>query len=160
MEYHFYILPLLEKHDHQKYCYSYNDQPENLDHILCNTNIEEKFKKNELCLKCAFYAQLWYDHMILERKQFHITETKTKTKSESKFAFHQFDISDKYQNIDHPTLQFISHQKAKEALTTLSAKRAYKQSDIDAYDKSMEILQYINEMYEKYKILIFYETYL
>lgn len=156
MEYHFYILPLIENHDNQKYCYSYNDQPENLDHILSHTDIEEKFRSNQLCLKCAFYTQLWYDQMILEKKIFTFTSKKNKL---SPFEFSNIHISDQYKNINHPTLYFISPQKAKEALSTLSTKRVYKQNDIDAYDKSMEILQYINEMYNKYKIVIFYETY-
>ena len=151
-QYHFYVIPYIENHNDEKYCYGYNEQPENLEHLLSTTLLENQYECKHLCMKCAFYAQLWYNELILEKKVFTYS-------SLSKFGFHQIGISDKYKNISHPTLQFVSYEKVKSVLQTYSSKRAYKSMDIKAYDTTIEVLTWICEMYEKYKILIFYEEY-
>jgi hypothetical protein len=151
MEYQFYLLPTFEKHEEKKYCYSFDQTPENINQLLINSHIEKQFENKELCTKCAFHCQLWYDDMILERKKF-IYSPKSFL---SKYSFNQFDFI--YDQIDHPTIHCISYEKVKNVFQELSKKRAYKQSDIDAYDKTMEILKWINEMYEKYKVCICYE---
>ena len=156
MEYIFYIIPFIENHDSTKHiCYSFHQQPKDIEHILSNTTIEDNFQSNQLCLKCAFYCQLWYDSMILEKRTF----TYSLKSMNSKYAFKEFDLISDYENVTHPTLHYISPIKASNTLHTLLTKRAYTTKDIEAYDKTIEIVKYINDMYQKYKILIFYEEY-
>ncbi len=155
MEYYIYIIPFVEKHDHLKYCYSYDRKPENLDHILSNTDIEDKFQSNKLCLKCAFFANLWYDQMIIEKKNF------TYKIKDSKYELKEFDITiDSDFDLDpYSTMHYVSSDKVEKLLQTLSMKRVYKAKDIYAYDKTIEILEYMKDMYKKYKVRIFYEEY-
>ncbi len=147
-QYHFYVILHKDDHEENKYCYGFNEEPQNLDHILSTTLIEEQFGSKHLCKKCAFYTQLWYDELLFEdgKKVY----TYSQKAHNSKFALSQMNIVGTYKNVNHRTLQFIDPIKAKSALQRLSSQRAYKDSDIKAYDTTMEILTFVNQIYDPF----------
>lgn len=156
MEYILYIMPFFEKHDQNKYCFNLENSPENLETFILNSNIETRFQENKCCLKCAFYSQLWYNEMILEKKEFKYTYKSYL----SKYSIKNYDIISNYNNINHITMVYINPDKAKSVYNQLLKERAYKLSDISAYDTTKELLEYVIEKYDKYKILIFMENFL
>jgi hypothetical protein len=156
MEYIFYILPYYKNHEDNTKCFFLESQPNDLDEFLNTANIETYFENKKCCLKCALYVQLWYNQMIVEKK-----EIKYTSKSYlSKFSIKNLHIEDTFENISHPTMIYISPIKAKSVYEQFVKQRAYKLSDIEAYDITKELLEYIIEKYEKYNILVFMETYI
>ncbi len=157
MEYIFYIIPYYKYHESNKYCVKLDKSPEDLETFLNSNPIEEHFENKNCCLKCALYAQLFYNQMIVEKK-----EIKYTSKSyNSKFSIQQLDITTIFENINHNnTLFYANYDKVKSVYNDLLKKRAYKLSDIEAYDITKEILEYIIEKYEKYNVLIFYEQFI
>lgn len=156
MEYIFYILPYYKNHELNTKCFSLESQPYDLDEFLNTTNMETHFENKKCCLKCALYAQLWYNQMIVEKK-----EIKYTSKSHlSKFSIQNIDIISIFENINHSTLTYIHPEKAKNVYAQFVKQRAYKLSDIEAYDITKELLEYVIEKYDKYNILIFMETYI
>lgn len=154
MEYMFYVIPYYKNHESNKYCVQLDKSPEDLETFLNNSEIETHFENKNCCLKCALYAQLFYNQMIVEKKDIKYT---LKSYS-SKFSIEQLDINTIFDNLRHHTLLYVNYNKAKALYCDLLKKRAYKLSDIEAYDTTKEILEYILEKYDKYNILIFYET--
>ena len=152
MEYIFYLLPHISTHDTSKKCYSI----ETYDDSHFQSTLDEEFEAKKLCLKCAFHAQLWYNELILEKRNI---SYRIKAQH-SKYAFSTLDLNDVTTSTHHPTMILISHDKAKRALQELETKHAYKASDIEAYDTSKEILSWICHMYQTYHVHIFYEEYL
>ncbi len=156
MEYIFYILPYYKNHELNTKCFSLESQPNDLDEFLNTSNIETHFENKKCCLKCALYAQLWYNQMIVEKKEFKYT-----SKSHlSKFSIKNMEIISTFENINHNTLDYIDPLKAKNVYNQLLKQRAYKSADVSAYDITKELLEYIIEKYEKYNILIFMEQYI
>lgn len=72
MEYIFYIISYYKNHEPNKKCYHHESQPYDLDVFVNTTNIETYFENKKCCLKCALYAQLWYNQMILEKNNLNI----------------------------------------------------------------------------------------
>ena len=156
MEYIFYVMPYYKTHELNKKCYHLDSQPINLEDFLNTIEIETHFDNKNCCLKCALYAQLWYNQMILEKREF-----KYNSKSYlSKFSIKNLNIEDTFENINHPTLTYIHPEKAKNIYNQLLKERAYKLADVSAYDITKELLEYIIEKYDKYNVLIFMETYI
>ncbi len=156
MEYIFYVLPYYKYHESNKYCIQLDKSPEDLETFLNNHPIETHFENKNCCLKCALYAQLFYNQMIIEKK---IIKYTSKSYN-SKFSFKELNIENIFDNLNHNTLLYVNYDKTKVVYNDLIKKRAYKLSDIEAYDITKEILEYIIEKYEKYNVLIFYETFI
>ncbi len=155
MEYIFYVLPYYKNHESNKYCAQLDKSPEDLETFLNNSEIERHFENKNCCLKCALYAQLFYNQMIVEKKIIKYTYKSYN----SKFSIQQLNIDDNFEKLNHHTLIYVNYDKTKVVYQDLLKKRAYKLSDIEAYDITKEILEYILEKYDKYHVLIFYEQF-
>lgn len=156
MEYTIYIFPFMEKHDLNKYCFNLENLPENLEDFISNSKIEEHFQNNKCCAKCAFYAQLWYDNMIIEKRDFEYSYKGIL----SQYSIKNLEITDIYKNINHNTLTYINPNKAKSVYNDLIKKRAYKSFDIEAYDITKDILEYIIEKYDNYNVILYMEYFI
>ncbi len=156
MEYIFYVIPYYKYHESNKYCIQLDKSPEDLETFLSNSTIEEHFENKNCCLKCALYAQLWYNQMIVKKKEIKYTSKSYK----SKFSIQHLDISSIFENINHPTLLYVDYDKVKAVYQYLLKQRANRLSDIEAYDTTKEILEYILQKYNTYNVLIFYETFI
>ena len=117
MEYIFYLLPKVNKHEKDKYCYSYEEEPNDIEDILSSSTIEEDFEKDKVCKKCAFYLHLWHHTLILEKHSY-IYSNKSLS---SKYALSQLNIQGAYPNINikESSLQYVDEMKVKESLQSL-----------------------------------------